>query len=415
MRCKNLKKKCIRIVLIACLSTGLSFSFLQAQSVEGISTTDYRIDPENKGELRFELENINFFKNNEFAGTVLSGYSLPGLWLQPKVVYFPIKEIKLEAGMHGLFFHGADKYPSYAYQDIASWKSDKYQYGVHLMSWFRAQMAVADNFYVILGNIYGGGNHRLIEPLYNPELNLTADPETGVQLLFDSPFIHADAWLNWQSFIFRDDTHKEAFTVGLSTRFNWNNPDKPLHIYSPLQVVAQHKGGEIDTIFTESIQTIMNGAIGVGAQWNQPHRLLRTLGVEFDIAGYYQQAGQQWALDQGYGWYTRMWADIGNFRLKASWWNCHDFISVLGNPLYGAVSMKEENATYEKPSMIYLGAEYAKTFGKAYTLGVDLDLYAMMSDVIRNPETGSRPIGQNTSFSIGVYFRIHPSFLLKRF
>lgn len=40
---------------------------------------------------------------------------------------------------------------------------------------------------LILGNIYGGSNHGLIAPLYNPELNLTADPETGFQVLAGAP------------------------------------------------------------------------------------------------------------------------------------------------------------------------------------------------------------------------------------
>lgn len=40
---------------------------------------------------------------------------------------------------------------------------------------------------LILGNIYGGSNHGLIAPLYNPELNLTADPKTGFQVLAGAP------------------------------------------------------------------------------------------------------------------------------------------------------------------------------------------------------------------------------------
>ena len=84
---------------------------------------------------------------------------------------------------------------------------------------------------LILGNIYGGSNHGLIAPLYNPELNLTADPETGFQVLAGAPWIDLDAWIDWQSFIFRDDTHQEAFTVGLSTRFKLNAPSSTFHCY----------------------------------------------------------------------------------------------------------------------------------------------------------------------------------------
>lgn len=75
-------------------------------------------------------------------------------------------------------------------------------------------MALSDHVNIVLGNIYGASNHNLIEPLYNPELNLTCDPEAGLQLLYDSKAFDLDVWVNWQSFIFREDVHQEAFTVG---------------------------------------------------------------------------------------------------------------------------------------------------------------------------------------------------------
>ena len=165
-----------------------------------------------------ELDNISFFKDNEYTGKFTKGYSLPGLWVQGKAVYYPLRNIKLEAGVHMLIYHGANKYPSMAYQDIAYWKGDQYQKGVHVLPLFRAQMALSDHVNIVLGNIYGASNHNLIEPLYNPELNLTCDPEAGLQLLYDSKAFDLDVWVNWQSFIFREDVHQEAFTVGISSR-----------------------------------------------------------------------------------------------------------------------------------------------------------------------------------------------------
>ena len=90
-------------------------------------------------------------------------------------------------------------------------------------------MALSDHVNIVLGDIYGGANHNLIEPLYNPELNLTADPEAGLQLLYDSRRFDLDVWVNWESFIFREDTHQEAFTVGLSGRYKLNDPDARFH------------------------------------------------------------------------------------------------------------------------------------------------------------------------------------------
>ena len=171
---------------IACCLTVVALlgSAAHAQMVERLCRTDYEIDPERQGELLVELDNISFFKDNEFAGSVINGYSLPGLWLQPKGVFYPLKNIKLELGVHALIYSGAYKFPNYAYHDIAIWKGNQYQRGTHILPYFRAQLALS-RVNLVLGNLYGGENHRLIEPLYNPELNLTADPETGFQVLCD--------------------------------------------------------------------------------------------------------------------------------------------------------------------------------------------------------------------------------------
>ncbi len=385
-----------------------------SQITERVYKSDYRIDPEKKGELSVELDNISFFKNNEFSGNFLKGYTLPGFWLQTKAVYYPLENIKLEAGAHMLRFWGANKYPNFAYQDISTWKGNQFQSGFHILPYLRAQIALSDHVDIILGNIYGGANHYLIEPLYNPELNLIADPEAGVQLLYRSKFIDADIWANWESFIFKLDTHQEAFTFGLSTCFKYNNEEAPVHFYSPLQVLAQHRGGEIDTILTNSVQTLMNGAVGVGAVWNINHRIIKNINIELDAIGYYQQAGELWLFDSGYGLFARASADIQDFRIKAGYWMCEDFISMFGSPFYGAVSTSKEDFTFEKPKMTTLGLEYSRSFGKGYSLGIDMDLYQHFSSTVHTPE-GSQKQGSSTSFTVGIYFRINPSFIIKHF
>ena len=60
----------------------------------------------------------------------------------------------------------------------------------------------------------------------------------------------------------------------------------------------------------------MNGAIGVGGVWNTGHRIFKNLNVELDATGYYQQAGEIWPFDSGYGLYARASADIYDFRVK---------------------------------------------------------------------------------------------------
>lgn len=404
----------IRICLLFyCL---LMTQVVAAQISERVFKSDYHIDPEKKGQLSVELDNISFFKDNEYTGTIMKGYSLPGLWIQPKVVFYPLANIKLEAGAHLLRYWGATKYPSLAYQDIAKWKGDQFQHGFHAVPFFRAQMALSDHVNIVLGDIYGGANHDLIEPLYNPELNLTADPEAGLQLLFDSRRFDLDAWVNWESFIFNGDTHQEAFTVGLSSRYKMNDPESRFHFYMPLQALVQHRGGEIDTIYSNSVQTLMNGAVGAGAVWNTGNPIFRNVNLEFDVAGYYQQAGIIWPHNKGTGFYVRASADIYDFRVKTSYWNSHKFISMFGSPFYGAVSTAREGVTYDGQSLVYLGFEYSRSFGKGFSMGVDVDIFQHLPVNMYEPgKEGTSISGRATSFSAGVYLRVNPSFLIKSF
>ncbi|MDR2970067.1 MAG: hypothetical protein LBV32_10765 [Tannerellaceae bacterium] len=386
---------------------------LPAQINETVYSSEYRIENGREGELLIEIDNLNFFKNNEFAGSFVAGYSLPGLWLQPKAVYYPLSNLKLELGIHALIYHGAYKYPNFAYLDIAHWKGNQFQKGAHLLPYLRAQADLTEHLTLVFGNIYGGANHRLIEPLYNPELNYTADPETGLQLLYDARRFQGDLWLNWQSFIFKTDTHQEAFTVGLSSRFKFNDPSSALHAYIPVQGVIQHRGGEIDTIRTGSVQTLMNGAAGLGVVWNTS-RAVRKIGAEADVAGYYQQAGRIWPFGSGHGFYFKTFADIRDFRVKASYWQCDDFISMFGSPYFGAVSLKEKGLTFLSPRLIHFGAEYSRSLGKGFSLGVDLDIFHALPGNTKHPEKGLQPYTGATGFTAGAYLRFNPSFLIKQ-
>ena len=103
------------------------FGVVCGQISERVYRTEYHIDTAKARQLSVELDNLSFFKDNEFQGPYVKGYSLPGLWVQPKLVYYPLKNIKVELGGHFLLYHGANKYPSMAYLDIADWKGNQYQ------------------------------------------------------------------------------------------------------------------------------------------------------------------------------------------------------------------------------------------------------------------------------------------------
>ncbi len=400
-------------LLLACL---LSNRAAQAQLDATVFHTDYRIDPEKKGNLYIALDNLNFFRDNEFKGKTQDGYTLPGFWVKPKLIYYPLKNIRLEAGAYLLKYWGATRYPSEAaYQILPSWNADHYQNGFRALPFFRAQMALSSHVDLILGDIYGGADHQLIAPLYDPERNLTADPEAGLQLLYHSRFLKLDAWANWESFIFRDSPHQEAFTFGLSARVKLNAPESRFHVYVPLQVVMQHRGGEIDTITASSVQTWANLAAGVGVAYNVNCGVLKRISLEMAAAYFSQQSGDALPFDNGYGFYPKLSADVYDFHVEAAYWKCNDFIPLLGSPFFGAVSTAEPGMTFRRPGLFYFGAEYGRSFGKGFELGIDADIVNQFPVTACLPDGTAERQGSALSFSAGVYFRVNTEILLKRF
>ena len=345
----------------------------------------------------------------------MKGYTLPGAWVNPKLSYIPLPNIKFEAGAYMLWYSGAYKYPNYAYQDIAHWKGKHYQNGIHLLPFFRGQINIG-NFNFVLGDIYGGSSHRLILPLYNPELDLTSDPESGFQVIYDTPRFHLDTWINWQSFIFESDTHQESFIAGATSEFKFNAPESRWHWYMPVQMVVQHRGGEIDDTDT-GVETFMNGALGVGVVWNVNQGKLRRLSWEMDALGYYQQAGKLWPFDRGWGWYTKVGADFKHLFVQAGAFGCNQFISLLGSPYMGAVSTRYEGGYYEgNPFTGFVTVEYSRTYAKLYSFGLKGDIYySVPGDLTHSDEAARKEKTQGTGISLGAYFRLNLSFLLKNY
>jgi len=385
---------------------------LCAQVSEKVFRTDYRLDTLKTGSLSVDIDNISFFRNIESPKTIVPGYTLPGFWLQAKAVYHPAENVKLEAGVHSLWFWGADSYPAYAYSKLADWNDGRSSCAAHLSPYFRAQVALSPQVNIVLGNLYGGASHRLVEPLYNPELNLTADPETGVQLLYDTRWLHLDGWVNWETFIYNMDTKQEAFTAGISALFQANKPGSTWYVYFPLQALAQHRGGQIDDTDLP-VQTMVNGALGAGIEHNTDGRLLQKLSLEIDMLASRQLAGDLWNFKRGSGIYVAASAELMNVRVKTAWWRSKDFIAMYGNPLFGVMSMSSQDTYFVNPKTLSFSGEYTRTVAKGCSLGIDFDFYVRLPGTVID-SFGSYPGSTTTMYTFGIYLRVNPSFLIKK-
>jgi hypothetical protein len=390
---------------------------LSAQVAEKVYRTNSQIDTLRKGQLSVEVDNLTFFRNNEYNSTAQKGYTLPGFWLQLKSVYYPLSNMKLEAGVHSIWFWGANMYPAFAYKDISTWKGRDYAHHVHVLPFFRVHLPISDRLSFILGNLYGGANHRLIEPLYNPELNLTSDPETGLQLIYDTKRLQLDMWLDWMTYIYHLDTHQEEFVAGGSVLFNITDPASRYHVYIPLQGLAQHKGGEIE-ISDARNQTLMNGALGAGVKWNREGMVVKSIQAEYALAGYSYPTGRTYQPKSGRGHFIKTAIQLNDFNIRASYWSCNDFIPIFGSVFYSSYSAKKPRMLYENPSLLNFGVDYVRSFGNGFSLGIKAELFRYMSGKMYSSDTKlyqPANFGKNTNYAVEICFRMTPSFLIKQF
>ena len=425
-----------RLVVLCCVTLCAMFS--GAQDAEGIWQTlqtnadmarrmgyqPYRVDSTQTKTLGLELEALAFFKDNEFDGNVQRGYSLPGVRLQPRLTYTPIDEIKLELGLHATIYSGANKYPCYVFHDKATWKGDQYQSGAHLLPFFRAT-ARFKSITLAVGDIYGGATHGFVEPMYNPELILTDDPEMGFQMIVDTKRWHSDLWMNWQSYIFKESSHQEAFTVGWTLNINvWKRTkeDRTHSLDIPIQLVIQHRGGEQDNT-KMGVQTIANGALGMGYEYKAPGNRIVT-GVQAEVMALYclQQSGNLWPFKNGPALWVKASVDfIRDLRVTAGFFSAKDFCSLYGSQYFGTLSTKRAGGRFDGMNTGLISLEYSRTFANAYTIGANLKAYIYKTGSLAlpaddtHPEPYTIPGEFRTPFSFGVYFRCSPSFVLKRF
>lgn len=392
-----------------------------------VYTEDTTFSSEGVRELRFRFRNLNFFRDNEYKGSLVKGYTLPGLWVLPTVSYQPLKTLKIEAGAYMLRYWGESKYPNTYYANLPGYESGDTQSAFHAVPFFRVHYAPLPGVSLVLGNIYGRNNHGLIAPLYNKEMVMTSDPEAGVQFLWNTRHFNLDMWVNWESFIFQGDNQQEEFTFGVSSRIKANSPslkDNSVHFYVPLQLLFKHQGGEINTTATErGVKTWLNAAAGFGLDIKMPFRNFTKLNIEADAAYYAQQKGSVFPFDNGYGFYGKAVADLKSFRLHAGYWQCHNFVSLMGDPLFGAVSMSNRNLVYNNPKTAFLSLEYSHQIGKGFALGVHADVYNTFAADTEctstgedgNPVTVYSSVPNSISFLAGIYLRTDFSFLIKRF
>ena len=118
--------------------------------------------------------------------------------------------------------------------------------------------------------------------------------------------------------------------MGLSTRTLLNDISSKWHLYMPIQIVGQHRGGEDLSEKKYPVSTLINGAIGIGASRQYDKKWFKALHFEADLLGYYQQSGDIWPYNKGLAGYARSTVELrDDLLMNACYFMVKHSISVL--------------------------------------------------------------------------------------
>ncbi|MBR1766469.1 MAG: hypothetical protein IJ745_05460 [Bacteroidales bacterium] len=363
------------------------------------------------GRLTLVVENHHFFKDNEYGLKRMDGYTLPGFYFRPRIAWQVEKRVHLEVGAHWLNFWGAHAYPTMISYTSAhpTWSDTSAR--VHVQPWVQARVDFAPWIAVVIGNLDNRHGHGLPTPLYNRELSYAADPEAGVQMLVDCPWIDIDAWADWREFIFDRSKHQEQFYVGTATHLKLPL-GKGWTLYSPLYLLAQHTGGEgLDTPVYLHTKNKVNFGFGAGVRYEEGD-----FGADLEVLGLRFKQQRDTSIHFSSGWafsptLRLRWRSIG---FEANWWDGENFIPLMGCAHYSNKSLNDNNITFDRIQNLTLKLQYKWRGFHACSVMTEAEMIHYFP--YTQYEVGMPPEerGHATMVATGIHVMLNPTITLKR-
>ena len=316
------------------------YSF-RTQHAEFIDSSDSK--------LYFNLNNLTFIKNNEYSPNIAQGYTLPGFHVSPSLSYYFNDMVCLEAGVQYQYFFGEDT-------------------NGELLPRLSLHAKLTPHTQMILGSIKSTTEHNMIEPLYDPEYQLTRPMEQGVQFLYDSKYLTFDTWLDWEHFIRKNDTLPEEFNIGIQSKIKaWHSENIKIDI--PYQLMIRHSGGEISN-YPTSVQSLISQAVGISLDIPINKRLENLVMQQYFLFSNDLKEENK----DGIGSYSNLLFKMKRSELMLSHFWGNDFYSIKGHVLFqNRSSIKSHKNSLRR--MIAMKYAYIWDFSKGINFVPIAELY----------------------------------------
>ncbi|NDV60244.1 hypothetical protein [Bacteroides sp. 519] len=349
-------KKILILLLLACwVVNGY------AQWIPEFLTTSPDIKEENNNKLTLDIDAVGFFKNNEYFSPLSKGQTFPGIRFIPKAGYQIDNKLRFELGVLGLYLSGNQD------DDVLSTFNEFYA---------RIQYAIRPNLHLVFGNLYGGANHRLIEPLYRWDNQLVEKQESGLQVIYKDDRFFADVWVDWRRYIEHGDSVPEILNFGLSASARLSPEENDFQLTLPFQLLIYHQGGQIDTSDEKMIVT-GNVATGLKMKWKLHGRTIRSLGFDTYLLGYYDKLSNKELRPYDNGWavYPVFKAETKYIDLMAGYYHGCQFYSVDGDPLFSSFNLRYPDEVHKTRQLFTAKVSYFKQLHKSFSIGAQAESY----------------------------------------
>jgi len=296
------------------------------------SAIENRIRPDSNavGEVHFNFYNFNYVRDYEYSNQFHDGYTLYGTQLQPQLVYYAHPNLAIVAG-------------AYIRKDFGDNGVNEAK-PLFTLKYHKKDLTL--NF----GSLEGGIHHGYIEQLWNFERQITDPIQYGTQLIVEKEKFKLDAWIAWQKMIYSPSPVKEQIIGGLTTestilqRNGWK-------LSVPVQFLAYHKGGQIDTLKSIPLQTLFNGAAGLKLHKEIGGNTIKEIYTDNYVAVYKDFSPVKTAAFKGgFGVWLNAGVDTKFGSIVASYWKGNNFETIKGMPLYQSVSTTLYDFGYKENS-----------------------------------------------------------------
>ncbi len=286
-----------------------------------------------EGDLFLNFRNISFVRNNEYSNPITEGYTLIGWFIQPELVYRPVKKAEIRLGAHLLSFSGTNRF------SLAK--------PVFSTTWF-----LSDHTRFTIGSLQGSDSHKMLDPHFSREKTFTNFSEDGLQLVSRSQRIFSDTWVSWEKYIFRGDNEREIFTAGESFIYTPTKESSLISLEIPVQLMFKHYGGQISD-YPEPVETFLN--LSAGAKALLMINREKNLSTGLEAHGFYGNSMRENAssgVDKGHAFWLKAVGTFSKAEIEAGYWISRDYYAPDGNFIYGSVSDHLSNVVLSPRKLI---------------------------------------------------------------